>query len=1086
MISPPPEHFITRRSPFSPAGKMRVYLSIHQAHLLGFLFVLIGVPTAQSQVISQGTNPQVVFSDDFSGSFPGANWVIEPTTCGTSDPAISAGTGNPGPSLEMSINGSCNSVLSAVNPFPTAGGVSISVDIASLDQSGVSVFSIFSRNSGNLSLVQIVGKVILYQIGSSAFQQNLSTFDTNFHTFTFQVDTSGNAAFFRDGTEEFAKPGAFTPSQLPLIVRLQGGFNTSPPSTPVFFDNVKVVGTPLVIPSSPPNLVFSEDLSGDFPGANWDISACGGLKPEISPTTGNPVPSLEMNVNGFCSAAQSVAIPVSTTGGVAISVDIALQDQNGGAGFLVFDEDFIALSSLQIRGNSYSWFASSEKVFFNFDINFHTFTLLIDTSGNMFFLRDGIVQAIEPGTFKPSQVIVLLRGLSNATPIFFDNVRVMTVSPTDTTTSLNVSPASSVAGSAVTLTSTVAVPPPGSGTPTGSVAFFDGGTSLGTGMLNASLQAVLQTSALTAGGHSLTSKYLGDTTFAPSISAAIAFTVKDTTTTALSPLSPAPAGSTVTFTATVTSTGSGAPSGSVSFLDGTAVMGSATLNGNGVAMFPTATLAEGTHSISAAYPGSAAFAGSSSAAASQVITTDSVVSSISFNTATVSSSSTLTGTLTLNKVAATGAAINVSSNDPSVQVPSMVAILPGKSSATFTATTTGVQTQTVVTVTATLNGSVTTRLTLLPGLHFVAVMPCRVADTRNPAGPFGGPFLTANSSRSFNIPASACDIPVDAQAYSVNMTVVPKGPLGFLTIFPCGQSLPIASTLNAVDGRVKAGAAIVPAGTGGTVCVFVTNDTEAIIDINGYFVPPSAAISLAFFPMTPCRLVDTRGPAGSLGGPSLAGDTARTFPILSSSCGVPGTAQAYSLNYTSVPSGKLGFLTTWPAGQAQPLVSTLNAPTGAITANAAIVPAGTNGGISVFVTNPSDLVIDINGYFALPGLGGLSFVPLTPCRILDTRNPSGSPPVSGMLNVNVSASDCGVGPSAQSFALNATVVPPGPLGFISLWPEGDPQPLVSTLNASDATVTSNMAIVPSTNGAISIFASDLTHLVLDISGYFAP
>ena len=125
------------------------------------------------------------------------------------------------------------------------------------------------------------------------------------------------------------------------------------------------------------------------------------------------------------------------------------------------------------------------------------------------------------------------------------------------------------------------------------------------------------------------------------------------------------------------------------------------------------------------------------------------------------------------------------------------------------------------------------------GLTFVPVTPCRVADTRNPVGPFGGPFLAAQSTRGFTIPSSACNIPTSAKAYSVNATVVPKGFLGFLTIFPCGQPLPLASTLNATDGRVKAAAAIVPAGTNGGLCFFTTNDTELVLDINGYFVPNS-------------------------------------------------------------------------------------------------------------------------------------------------------------------------------------------------------------------------------------------------------
>lgn len=192
------------------------------------------------------------------------------------------------------------------------------------------------------------------------------------------------------------------------------------------------------------------------------------------------------------------------------------------------------------------------------------------------------------------------------------------------------------------------------------------------------------------------------------------------------------------------------------------------------------------------------------------------------------------------------------------------------------------------------------------------------------------------------------------------------------------------------------------------------------------------------------------------------------------------------MNFTAVPKGFLGFLTTWPAGQTQPLVSTLNAVTGTITANSAIVPAGTSGDVSVFVTDNADLVIDVNGYFAPPATGGLSLYALTPCRVLDTRNSPGRAASAGAIDVSVMLSGCGAPATAQSYVLNATVVPPGPFGFLALWPQGTPQPLVSTLNAIDGSVTSNLAIVPTNNGLVSSFASNPVHLVLDLSGYFAP
>ena len=369
-------------------------------------------------------------------------------------------------------------------------------------------------------------------------------------------------------------------------------------------------------------------------------------------------------------------------------------------------------------------------------------------------------------------------------------------------------------------------------------------------------------------------------------------------------------------------------------------------------------------------------------------------------------------------------------------------------------------------------------------LRFVPVTPCRVADTRNAAGAFGGPSIAGGTTRDFIIPNSACNIPSTAQAYSLNVAVVPAGPLGFLTLWPSGQTQPLASTLNSIDGRIKSNAAIVPGGTGGAVSVFASNTTNVVLDINGYFVPATNPSALAFFPVTPCRIADTRQATPTFGG-LLTGSQSRTFPILSSPCNIPATARAYSLSLAAVPSGPLGFITAWPTGQGQPVVASLNDVTGTVTANAAIVPAGAGGSIDIFASNGTNLVIDINGYFAPMATGGLSLYNVTPCRELDTRQPAGSPPFSGKLDTVISG-NCGVPSTAQGFVMNATVVPPAALGFLTLWPQSQTQPVASTLNALDAAITSNLAIVPTVNGSISSFASNPTHLILDIFGYFAP
>jgi uncharacterized repeat protein (TIGR03803 family) len=371
-----------------------------------------------------------------------------------------------------------------------------------------------------------------------------------------------------------------------------------------------------------------------------------------------------------------------------------------------------------------------------------------------------------------------------------------------------------------------------------------------------------------------------------------------------------------------------------------------------------------------------------------------------------------------------------------------------------------------------------------PPLQFIRVTPCRVADTRNAAGPFGGPEMSAKSTREFDIPQSACGIPSTAVAYSLNVTVVPSGPLGYLSMWPTGATQPLVSTLNSIDGRVKANAAITPAGTNGGVDVYVTDVTNVILDINGYFVPAGTSSALAFYPVAPCRVADTRNAAGPLGGPSIGAKSSRNFPVQSSSCGIPATASAYSLNVTAVPHTTLGYLSIWPTGTAQPLVSTLNSYTGTVVANAALVPAGSSGDVSVYVTDDTDVILDIDGYFAPPGTGGLALYTVAPCRVLDTRTGAGA--FSGVLPVNIKGSACAPPPPAQGYVLNATVVPPHPLGFLTLWPDGSTQPLVSTLNSIDGVVTSNMAIVPTSNGSIDAYAIDPTNLILDISSYFAP
>jgi hypothetical protein len=118
------------------------------------------------------------------------------------------------------------------------------------------------------------------------------------------------------------------------------------------------------------------------------------------------------------------------------------------------------------------------------------------------------------------------------------------------------------------------------------------------------------------------------------------------------------------------------------------------------------------------------------------------------------------------------------------------------------------------------------------------VAPCRLADTRNPSGPSGGPALSANATRAFPV-SGLCNIPPDARAVAVNVTAVGATAAGDLRLFPAGETLPLASAVNFVPGRARAGNAVVPLGLGGEVAVrcdmSAAGSTHVVLDAYGYF-----------------------------------------------------------------------------------------------------------------------------------------------------------------------------------------------------------------------------------------------------------
>ena len=190
----------------------------------------------------------------------------------------------------------------------------------------------------------------------------------------------------------------------------------------------------------------------------------------------------------------------------------------------------------------------------------------------------------------------------------------LTVNKADTTTTVTSSVNPSVFGQSVTFTATISPVAPGTGTPTGTVTFLDGGSPIGTGTLSGGI-ATFTTSALAVGNHTITTSYGGDGNFNGSTGSLTGnpqvVNKANTTTTVTSSVNPSVFGQSVTFTATVSAVapGSGTATGTVTFLDGGSPIGTGTLSG-GIATFTTSALAVGNHTITTNYGGDGNFNGS--------------------------------------------------------------------------------------------------------------------------------------------------------------------------------------------------------------------------------------------------------------------------------------------------------------------------------------------------------------------------------------------------------------------------------------------------------------------------------------------
>jgi lysophospholipase L1-like esterase len=124
---------------------------------------------------------------------------------------------------------------------------------------------------------------------------------------------------------------------------------------------------------------------------------------------------------------------------------------------------------------------------------------------------------------------------------------------------------------------------------------------------------------------------------------------------------------------------------------------------------------------------------------------------------------------------------------------------------------------------------------------FYTVAPCRLLDTRQPAGPLAGPALAAAQTRTLPV-ASHCGVPVNATAVFLNITVVGPTAAGYVELFPTGAPLPLASSLAYAAGQTRASNGVFKLGASGKLDVFLgqgRGTADALVDVSGYFAVPS-------------------------------------------------------------------------------------------------------------------------------------------------------------------------------------------------------------------------------------------------------
>jgi hypothetical protein len=246
-------------------------------------------------------------------------------------------------------------------------------------------------------------------------------------------------------------------------------------------------------------------------------------------------------------------------------------------------------------------------------------------------------------------------------------------------------------------------------------------------------------------------------------------------------------------------------------------------------------------------------------------------------------------------------------------------------------------------------------------------------------------------------------------------------------------------------------------------------------------------------PVTPARILDTRDGNGA---PAVALGPGATLDLqVTGRGGVPATGvSAVVLNVTvTAPSAPISHLTVFPTGQALPLASNLNFVAGETVPNLVVVKLGAGGKVSLFNAEGSVHVIaDVAGWYDDgSAASGARYNPVTPARILDTRDGNGAPAVAlgpgATLDLQVTGRGGVPATGVSAVVLNVTVTAPSaPISHLTVFPTGEALPLASNLNFVAGQTVPNLVVVKlGTGGKVSLYnAAGSVHVIADVAGWY--